>query len=90
MLLLLEVRAERLAPVLVEGDHAVVVVVDHREHADPVSEPADGVDQWLPPQGAVLVLERRGKADRILDRGRLEHEPPVLVASVSIACAEIG
>ena len=82
MLLWLEVGAERLASVSVERNDTVVVVVDHRQHADPVAEPTHGVDERLPPQGAVLVLERRGEADRILDRRRLEHEPAVLVALV--------
>ena len=74
---------ERLRAVLVDAHAAVVLVVRHREQADPAAEPAQRLDQRRAPHGAVLVLERRREADRILNRRGLDHEAAVLVVLVA-------
>ena len=81
-LALVERRRERLHAVLVDAHAAVVLVVRHREHADPAAEAAHRLDERRAPERAVLVLERRREADRILDRRRLDHEAAVLVVLV--------
>ena len=77
-----ERRLERLCPILVKLDAAVVVVVHHHEQAGPATELPHRLDEGRSPERAVLVLERGREADRILDRRRLDHEAAVLVVLV--------
>ena len=77
-----ERRGERLPAVLVHAHAAVVLVVHHREHADPAAEVAHGLDERGAPERPVLVLEGRRERDGILDRRRLDHEAAVLVVLV--------
>ena len=69
--------------VLVEVHAAVVVVVDHREHADPAAEAPQRLDQRRRPR-AGRSRPRRVVAKPIgsIDRRRLDHEPAVLVVLV--------
>ena len=79
-----ERRRERLGAVLVEL-HAAVVVVVRPSRAAPIQRrnPRTASTSGCAPQRAVLVLERRREADRILDRRRLDHEAAVLVVLVA-------
>ena len=77
-----EVDREPLLAVLADGDRRVVVVVRHREEPDPVPEPPHRLDEARAPERAVLVADRRRERDRVLDRGRLDHEAAVLVVLV--------
>ena len=59
----------------------MVLVVDHGQQAGVVAVAAQRLRQLLAPQrDAVLVAERGGEADRILDGRRLDHEAAVVVA----------
>ena len=69
-------------PFVVEPHDTAVLVVHHREHADPAAEAAHGLDERSSPERAVLVLEGRRERHGILDRRRLDHEAAVLVTLV--------
>ena len=86
----LKVDREPLLAVLAEGDGRVVVVVRHREEADPVPELPHRVDEALPQNGPSSSPTVVAKAIRSWIVGASITKPPSSSCWCFRQCAEIG